>query len=46
MLINAGLAKGASMVWWDLGPRTRFPELEARVVNVSTNVKHALSLVA
>ncbi len=34
------------MVWWDMGPRTRFPELETRFMNASTNVKHALGLVA
>ena len=46
VLINEGLAKDASMVWWDTGPRTRFPELETWFMNVSTNVKHALGLVA
>ncbi|HAK51138.1 MAG TPA: carboxylate-amine ligase [Gammaproteobacteria bacterium] len=46
VLVNAGLVEDASMVWWDLRPSARFPTLEIRVMDVATNVKHALSLVA
>ena len=46
VLVNAGLIQDASMVWWDLRPSARFPTLETRVMDVVTNIEHALSLVA
>lgn len=46
ILINAGLVEDASMIWWDLRPSSRFPTLETRVMDVATNVNHAISLVA
>ena len=38
--------KDASTVWWDLRPSARFPTLETRVMDVATNLDHAVSLVA
>ena len=46
VLVNAGLVEDASMIWWDLRPSARFPTLETRIMDVSTNVNHAVSLVA
>jgi|TARA_B100001971_G_C18260842_1_gene586714 carboxylate-amine ligase len=46
ILVNAGLVEDASMIWWDLRPSTRFPTLETRIMDVATNVNHAISLVA
>ncbi len=46
VLENAGLIEDASMIWWDLRPSARFPTLETRVMDVVTNLNHALSLVA
>ena len=34
------------MIWWDLRPSARFPTLETRIMDVATNVNHAISLVA
>ncbi len=46
VLINAGLVEDASMIWWDLRPSARFPTLETRIMDVATNMAHAMSLVA
>jgi carboxylate-amine ligase len=46
VLVDAGLVEDASMIWWDLRPSARFPTLETRIMDVSTNVNHAVSLVA
>lgn len=46
VLVNAGLMKDASTIWWDLRPSANFPTLETRIMDVATNVNHAISLVA
>ena len=46
VLMNANLIEDSSMIWWDLRPSARFPTLETRVMDVVTNLEHALSLVA
>lgn len=46
VLVKAGLIPDASKIWWDLRPSTRFPTLEARIMDICTNVEHTLSLVA
>lgn len=46
VLTNAGLVEDASMIWWDLRPSASFPTLETRIMDVVTNLEHALSLVA
>ncbi len=46
ILIDAGLIEDSSRIWWDLRPSSRFPTLETRIMDVCTNVKHAVSLVA
>lgn len=46
VLVNAGLVEDASMIWWDLRPSARFPTLETRIMDIVTNIEHALSIVA
>ncbi len=46
VLVEAGMIEDASMIWWDLRPSTRFPTLETRIMDVITNLEHAVSLVA
>ena len=46
VLVNAGLVKDASMIWWDLRPSAAYPTLETRIMDVVTNLDHAMSLVA
>ncbi len=46
VLTDAGVMEDASMMWWDLRPSARFPTLETRIMDVVTNVDHAMSLVA
>lgn len=46
VLTEAGVIDDASRIWWDLRPSARFPTLETRVMDMCTNLDHALSLVA
>jgi carboxylate-amine ligase len=46
ILKHAGLIEDASRIWWDLRPSARFPTLETRIMDVCTNVHHAMSMVA
>lgn len=46
VLENAGLVEDASMIWWDLRPSASFPTLETRIMDVVTDINHAMSLVA
>ncbi len=46
VLVDAGMIEDASMIWWDLRPSTRYPTLETRIMDVITNLEHAVSLVA
>ncbi len=46
VLTNAGLMEDASMIWWDLRPSASFPTLETRIMDVVTDLQHAVSLVA
>jgi carboxylate-amine ligase len=46
VLVNAGLVEDGSMIWWDLRPSATFPTLETRIMDVVTNIDHAMSLVA
>tara|TARA_R110002095_G_scaffold216556_1_gene214548 strand:+ start:1551 stop:2741 length:1191 start_codon:yes stop_codon:yes gene_type:complete len=46
VLVNAGLIKEASMLWWDLRPSCRFPTLEMRITDVCTRIDDALCIAA
>ena len=46
ILTNAEVIDEPSKIWWDLRPSARFPTLETRIMDVCTNVDHAMSLVA
>ncbi|MGI9321948.1 MAG: carboxylate-amine ligase [Pseudomonadales bacterium] len=46
VLVKAGLIEDASMIWWDLRPSKRYPTLETRIMDVVTDLEHAVSLVA
>tara|TARA_R110002072_G_scaffold36524_2_gene107506 strand:- start:49189 stop:50337 length:1149 start_codon:yes stop_codon:yes gene_type:complete len=46
ILVDAGIIDDASKIWWDLRPSARFPTLETRIMDVCSNVNHAMSLVA
>ena len=46
ILKHAGLIEDASRIWWDLRPSARFPTLETRIMDVCTNIHHAMSMVA
>ena len=45
-LIDIGVIEDASKIWWDLRPSSRFPTLEARIMDVQPRLSHALSLAA
>ncbi len=46
VLINAGLIKDASMLWWDLRPSCHYPTLEMRITDVCTRIDDALCIAA
>ena len=44
VLIEAGLIKDATMLWWDVRPSATFPTLEMRVADVCTRIDDAVCL--
>ncbi|MCY3731186.1 MAG: carboxylate-amine ligase, partial [Rhodospirillaceae bacterium] len=46
VLVEAGLIPDATMIWWDLRPSARYPTLEARIMDVCTDVDDALCIAA
>jgi len=45
-LINVGLIKDASMMWWDIRPAVKFPTLEMRITDVCTTLDDAIAIAA
>jgi glutamate---cysteine ligase / carboxylate-amine ligase len=43
---DAGLIDDATMIWWDLRPSARYPTLEARIMDVCTDIDDALCVAA
>ena len=46
VLIEAGLIKDATMLWWDVRPSATFPTLEMRITDVCTRIDDAVCLAA
>ena len=46
VLIDAGLFKDASVLWWDARPSARFPTIEMRITDVCTRLEDAISIAA
>lgn len=46
VLVNAGLFKDASMIWWDVRPSAQFPTLEMRISDVCTLLDDAIAIAA
>lgn len=46
VLVNAGLFKDASMIWWDIRPSARFPTLEMRITDVCPLLDDAIAIAA
>ncbi|MBK8176298.1 MAG: carboxylate-amine ligase [Rhodospirillales bacterium] len=46
ILVNAGLIRDASMIWWDIRPSSRFPTLEMRITDVCTSIDDAVAIAA
>lgn len=46
ILKSAGVIEDASKVWWDLRPSARYPTLEARIMDVCTNLDDAACIAA
>ena len=46
VLIEAGLIKDATMLWWDVRPSATFPTLEMRITDVCTRIDAAVCLAA
>jgi carboxylate-amine ligase len=45
-LVEVGLIKDASMLWWDVRPSARFPTIEMRVTDICTRLDDAISIAA
>ncbi len=46
VLVETGLIKDASMLWWDIRPSTHFPTLEMRITDVCTRLDDAAAVAA
>ena len=46
ILVQSKVIEDATKVWWDLRPSARFPTLEMRVTDVSTDIDDAIALAA
>jgi glutamate---cysteine ligase / carboxylate-amine ligase len=46
IMSDAGLIDDATMIWWDLRPSARYPTLEARIMDVCTDIDDALCVAA
>ena len=46
VLIEAGLIKDATMLWWDVRPSATFPTIEMRITDICTRVDDAVCLAA
>jgi len=45
-LTGLGVIEDSSKIWWDLRPSSRYQTIEARILDVSPRLEHALSLAA
>lgn len=45
-LVKVGAVEDATKLWWDIRPSDRFPTIEARVMDVCTNVEDTLTVAA
>jgi carboxylate-amine ligase len=46
ILMDAGLIKDTTRIWWDLRPSAKFPTLETRIMDICTRLDDTLSLTA
>lgn len=46
MLIRNGLIENASKMWWDVRPNSRYPTLEARMMDCCTSIDDSMCLTA
>jgi len=46
ILVDAGLIKDASMLWWDIRASTKFPTIEMRVTDVCPYLDDAIAIAA
>ncbi|WP_135079179.1 carboxylate-amine ligase [Terasakiella sp. SH-1] len=45
-LINVGMIKDSTMLWWDVRPAQKFPTLEMRITDICTTLDDALAIAA
>ena len=46
VLVDAGVLKDGSMIWWDVRPHTIFPTLENRVADICTHMDDGITIAA
>jgi carboxylate-amine ligase len=45
-LVDVGLIKDATTLWWDIRPAVKFPTLEMRITDICTTLDDAISIAA
>ncbi len=46
ILVDSGVLRESTMLWWDIRPSAKFPTLEMRICDVCTNVDDAVAVAA
>lgn len=46
VLVDAGIFKDATKVWWDVRPSARYPTLEMRIPDICTNIEDGIMIAA
>jgi len=46
VLIESGVLKDGTMLWWDVRPHTRFPTLENRIADICTHMDDGITVAA
>ncbi|MEN8195830.1 MAG: YbdK family carboxylate-amine ligase, partial [Pseudomonadota bacterium] len=46
VLVDAGVLKDGTMIWWDIRPHTTFPTLENRVADICTHMDDGITIAA
>ena len=46
VLVDAGVFKDGTMIWWDIRPHTKFPTLENRIADICTHMDDGITLAA
>jgi carboxylate-amine ligase len=46
VMLETGLLRETSMLWWDIRPNSRFPTLELRITDICTRIEDGIAIAA